>query len=200
MTIGKLVTKNNFFILFILSMMLLVGLVGVVFYHFSSIADFESRLAEKDQTSANLNSTINNLSVQIIDLENQLEQANNAMASLQGNYDDTIQSYIRIITLQASGLLINGAGFSQNANESTQMFFSPLEYAGYIAVNVVSNSSTTYIQVIYDSFGVNFNQQISVGESGVASFPILPGIVEILVGNEEIASSVAGTVTINYVY
>lgn len=180
--------------------MLIVGLVGVILYHFSIVGNLETQLTEKDQNIENLNSTITALNLQLIDLEDQLEQVNGVLISLQSNYQDTIQSYLRIITLQESGYLISGFDFSQGANESTQIFLSPLEYAGFIAVNVESNSTTTFVQVVYDSFGVGFDQKIIVGEDGVASFPILPGDIEIYVGNQESVDGVAGIVTVNYIY
>lgn len=191
---------NIGFIITIFCVMLLVGLVGVILYHFSIVGNLETQLNEKDQNIENLNSTITALNLQIIDLEDQLEQVNSVLISLQSNYQDSIQSYLRIITLQESGYLISGFDFSQTANESTQIFLSPLEYAGFVAVNVESNSTTTFVQVVYDSFGVGFDQKILVGEDGVASFPILPGDVEIYVGNQESTDSVSGTVTVNYIY
>jgi hypothetical protein len=196
----KVVGQNIFIATIIACIVVAVALVGVLAIYLPMVSNLESQITEKDQEALSLNITITNLSLQMINLENQLEQANNAIASLQGNYDEVIQSYLNIIYLQSSGLLLSGQGFSQNANQSAQVFLQPLEYAGYIVINVESNSTTTYAQVIYNSVGVNFNQKITVGENGSASFPVLPGEIEILVGNEESINSVSGIVTANYVY
>jgi TolA-binding protein len=196
----KVIGQNVFIATIIACIVVAVALAGVLAIYLPMVSNLESQLTEKDQELTNLNTTITNLSLQMINLENQLEQANNAIASLRGNYDEVIQSYLNIIYLQSSGLLISGADFSQNANQSAQVFLQPLEYAGFVRIDIESNSTTTYAQVIYNSLGVNFNQKITIGESGSASFPVLPGEIEILVGNEESNNSVSGIVTANYVY
>lgn len=95
---------------------------------------------------------------------------------------------------------MDGAILSQSANQTSQAVFLQLDYAGYVIVYVESNSTSTYAQVIYDAFGVNYNQKITVGENGAAAFPVLPSEVEILIGNEETVDDVSGSVSIDYVY
>ena len=196
----KVVGKNIFIATLIICIAVSIGLVSVLVTYLPVVSSLESQLVEKDQELTNLNTTITNLSLQTIALQEDLDQANAAVALLQGNYQSVIDSYLNIIYLQTSGYLLNQAGFSQNGNETTQVFYSELEYAGYVSVNVESNSTTTYVQVIYDSYGVNFNQKITIGESGSTAFPILPGEVEINIGNEESINGVSCTTTINYVY
>lgn len=196
----KVVGKNIFIATLIICIAVSIGLVSVLVTYLPVVSNLESQLVEKDQELTNLNTTITNLSLQTIALQEDLDQANAAVALLQGNYQSVIDSYLNIIYLQTSGYLLNQAGFSQNGNETTQVFYSELEYAGYVSVNVESNSTTTYVQVIYDSYGVNFNQKITIGESGSTAFPILPGEVEINIGNEESINGVSCTTTINYVY
>lgn len=106
----------------------------------------------------------------------------------------------RIITLQESGYLVNGVSFTQNATLTHQVYNGLLEYTGYVQINAKSNSTTTYVKIIYNSFGTNINQKITIGESGTISFPILPSEVEIVVGNDEIINGVTGIITINYIY
>ncbi|MCW3998299.1 MAG: hypothetical protein NWF10_07005 [Candidatus Bathyarchaeota archaeon] len=199
----KYISKKIFVLVLIVFIVVSIILVGILVTYLPRVSDLETQLSEKDQQIANLNTTISGLNSQIIDLQTDLSQANNEITSLQGlhgNYQTLIDSYISIITLQSSGYLLNGATFSQNANQTSQAVLQLLEYAGYVTIVIESNSTTTYTQVIYNSLGVSFNQKITVGESGSAAFPILPGDVEINIGNEESENIVSGIVTVNYIY
>jgi type II secretory pathway pseudopilin PulG len=199
----KYINKKIFVLVLIVFIVVSIILVGILVTYLPRVSDLETQLSEKDQQIANLNTTISGLNSQIIDLQTDLSQANNEITSLQGlhgNYQTLIDSYISIITLQSSGYLLNGATFSQNANQTSQAVLQLLEYAGYVTIVIESNSTTTYTQVIYNSLGVSFNQKITVGESGSAAFPILPGDVEINIGNEESENIVSGIVTVNYIY
>jgi hypothetical protein len=196
----KVVGKNIFVITLIICIAVSVGLVAMLATYLPTISNLESELIEKDQELTNLNTTITNLSLQMIALEDQITQKNSEITSLRGNYETVLDLQNRIITLQESGYLANGVSFSQNATLTHQVYNGLLEYAGYIQINAQSNSTTTYVKIVYDSFGTNVNQKIIIGESGTISFPILPGEVEIIVGNDESINVVNGIITINYVY
>ena len=118
--------------------------------------------------------------------------------------DSQIEDNLNIIYLNASGALLQPTTFTQDANSSAilPLFTNLLEYSGLVIVDIQSNSNTTYAQVIYDSFGVNFNQNVTVGTSGRAYFPVLPGGLEIKIGNKEPAGSepVNSTVSVLYYY
>lgn len=197
------ISKKIFIITLITCVAVSTILAGILATYLAKTNDLETQLSTNDQQIADLNSTIYSLNSQIINLQTELNQANTQIASLQGlqgNYQTLLDSYLSIITLQSSGYLLNGATFSLNANQSSQVVLEYLEYAGYVNIIIDSNSTTTYIRIIYDSFGVNFDQKIILGEDGSAALPILPGEVEIIMGNEEADNIVAGIVTINYVY
>jgi hypothetical protein len=89
---------------------------------------------------------------------------------------------------------------NQAADANTTIFTNVIYYAGYVSVDVQSNSTTTYVEVIYSSYGVNYDNSVTVGTSGTAAFPVLPGSVEIRVGNTETVDSVNATVTATYYY
>ena len=74
---------------------------------------------------------------------------------------------------------------SQNASTSTQLFQGGINYAGYIVVSAQSTSDTTYVQMLYNNYGVNFDYNVTVGTSGTAYFPVLPGEIEIRIGNTD---------------
>ena len=77
-----------------------------------------------------------------------------------------------------------------------------VEYAGYVTVDVQSTSNTTYAGVVYDSIIVNYDHNVTLGTSGAASFPVLPGNIVVVVGNTDtnISDSVNATVTATYYY
>lgn len=101
--------------------------------------------------------------------------------------DSQIQDNLNIIYMNASGSLLQPTTLTQDANSSTilPLYANLLEYSGVVVVDIESTSNTTYAQVIYNSFGVNFNQNFTAGTSGKTFFPVLPGDLEIRIGNTE---------------
>jgi hypothetical protein len=70
--------------------------------------------------------------------------------------------------------VVNDTTVTQTANNYTSWFFAP-EYAGYVLVDVLSTTPNTYVRLLYNYNGtVNYDNQISVGVSGTADFPVLP--------------------------
>jgi hypothetical protein len=54
--------------------------------------------------------------------------------------------------------------------------------------------------VIYSNYGINYNQQISVGSNGIATFPVMPSSIEVRIGNTDLLNGATETVTITYYY
>jgi hypothetical protein len=105
-----------------------------------------------------------------------------------------------IVNLAKSTTWVNSQTVSQPANSYSNWTVSA-SYAGYVSVCVQSSTTdTTYVRVIYSSHGVNYDNQISVGVSGTAVFPILPASIEIRVGNTDLLNGATETVTITYYY
>ena len=77
-----------------------------------------------------------------------------------------------------------------------------LPYPGYLEVVVHSSTSTnTYVRVRYEAYAVKFDQEIKVGASGTASFPILPSdSVKVYVCNSNLLSGATHTISITYHY
>jgi hypothetical protein len=74
-------------------------------------------------------------------------------------------------------------------------------YAGYISIQVSSNTSSTFANVTYSSHGVNYNTQTNVGISGIAYFPILPSSnITVAVGNGLTNGNATENVTVIYYY
>jgi hypothetical protein len=71
--------------------------------------------------------------------------------------------------------------------------------AGYVTVQVESSSNQTFVQAVYNSFGVDYDEVLMLG-NGTAIFPVLPGAVVLMLGNYETNDMVNGTVTALYYY
>jgi hypothetical protein len=119
-----------------------------------------------------------------------------------GNYTQQLSDNNAILTLSKSAYLVQGLQQTLAANSSTSIWSDNIIYAGYFAVQVTSNSSTTYARVIYalPVSGQNFDYNVTVGTSGTAVFPVLPGTVVFGIGNTELADAVNATVTAVYYY
>jgi hypothetical protein len=66
-----------------------------------------------------------------------------------------------------------------------------------VTVQVQSSSNLTFVEVIYNSFGVAYDNVVTLGNDTVA-FPVLPGTVVIVLGNTEPTDPVSGTATAIY--
>lgn len=182
---------------------LAAGLIGVIVVYMPMVSTLESQIAEKDNTILSLNSQIlslnsqvSSLNSQVLSLQENLNQTNTNIAALQ----QAILSYRSIIYLNESGYLFAARTVTQDANSSTIVYTGAIDYAGYISVGVESNSTTTYVRVAYSYSEVNYDYNMTVGTNGVASFPVLPSQIQIIVGNTESVNATSATVTARYYY
>ena len=97
-------------------------------------------------------------------------------------------------------VIVDHEVINQPAGSCTVWMIS-LPNPGYLEVIVHSSTSTnTYAKVKYTAYGVNFDQEIKIGSSGTASFPILPTKARIYVCNSNLISGASHTVSIKYHY
>ena len=191
--------------LVLICIVLSAGLVGVVAVYLPMVNNLGSQVAEKDTNIAALSSQVASLNSQISSLEDSLDESDLTISTLEEGVEilnSRIQSYLNIIYLNASIYLFSEASVSQNASTSTNVFQYPLEYAGYVAVSVQSTSNTTYVQLLYSYYEVIYDHNVTVATGGAAYFPILPGSVEIRVGNTDVYAGdlLNATVTAIYFY
>jgi hypothetical protein len=190
----------------VICIILAASLVGVIALYQPNSS--QSQLAEKD-------STISSLRAQIAVLQNQLSNTANAstyvnqigylnqqLAALNDQLNATnsdMLSLQSILELQTTGILFDSA-FSQDANTSTTVWNDLLDYAGYVVVQLTASANTTYAEVSYSYQESNFDYNQTLGTSGTALFPVLPGVVIVNIGNvnQTVANNVTATVT--YVY
>ena len=171
----------------------------------SQITEMDNQIVEKDSTISSLNNTLSSLRSQLSSLTNLIA---NYSYSLNQSYSEIdwlnsqISQYRSIIYLNESGYLLQPATqtLTQDANASTEIYNNIIEYAGYVSVAIESNSTTTYVQVVYSSYDVNYDHNVTLGTSGTAAFPVLPGTIVIRVGNTELDDVVTAVVTVLYSY
>lgn len=162
------------------------GLVGVLAIYLPMVDDLNSQIDDKNADIATFTMQIGSLNAQVMSLQNSLDQSNSTIENLQEGVETLnlqIQSYLNLLYLNASTYLFSQTPVSQNASTYTRLFQDAIQYAGYVSVNVQSTSNTTYVQALYSSFRVNYSNNVTVGLAGTAYFPVLPGTIEIRLGN-----------------
>jgi hypothetical protein len=206
------IMNRNAVIALVLVIALLVSLVSVIAIYVPMVNDLNSQIAEQDQEIASLNSQLSAIQVTLGAVAQNLTAKDNQIAALAqqvntiadevaAEYDPIISDYIDILGLRKSGSVIPDYELTQQtAGTSTAIWSDILEYPGYLKVDVESTSNTTYARVTYEVHEFNFDQNITVGESGTAVFAVLPAQIALSVGNTEPVDSVNATVTAIYVY
>jgi hypothetical protein len=205
----KRTVSRNAVIALVLVLALLASLVSVIAIYVPMVSSLQSQITEKDNAIVSLGTQVtgmqnalNQLANNLTDKDNRIADLNTQLTSIAEQYNAALADYNSIITLGKRGYLsgVNSAPFNQEANTSAVIWEGTIEYAGYVIVELQSTSNTTYAKMVYSAYGVNFNQTITVGASGTAAFPVLPGAIEVSLGNTETVSSVTGSVTATYVY
>ena len=165
----------------------------------AQVSTLNAQIAGKDQTIAALN-------LQITSLQNNgtSQSANAAQLATYKNQVDSLQAEIadlsNVLYLNATGVLVNSQAFTQEPYTNVTIWdgSQPLPYAGYVTVQLQSSSNQTYVEVSYNSYGVAYDNVVTLG-NGAASFPVLPSYAVIVLGNNDNVTA-TGTVTALYHY
>jgi hypothetical protein len=181
----------------------------------TALATANSQIAS-DQTQINaVNAQITTLQTELSGNVTALATANSQITTLDATISSdntqiaTLTSQLAtanaIITLSDSTVWVNDQTYTQPAGSYSTVTFSA-SYAGYVNVYIQSSSvAGTWVEVIYSSNGVNYDQAytgsqaINVGNS--IEFPILPSSsITIGIGNGNIFGSATEVATITYNY
>ena len=198
----KVVGRKLAIVLGVVSIILAVGLViALVAYLPASaqVSTLNAQIAEKDQAIAALNLQITSLRNTV----NSLNSSNSNVATLQAEIADLeaqVQSLYNVLYLNATGVLVNSQAFTQEPYTNVTIWdgSQPLQYAGYVTVQIQSSSNLTYVELFYNSLGVVYDNVVTLG-NGTASFPVLPSNAVIVLGNNDNVTA-TGTVTALYHY
>ena len=182
----------------VVCIVLAASLVGVLVVYLPN--NLKAQLNDKENLIASLQTQVENLTSQLSSAntdktadENQITSLNTELTNLTAQ----INSASVIMTMQATQTLVSST--SVTATNFTDAFDKSLPYPGYVVVQATSNSTTAYVQTIYSISGVNYNQNVTVGKTGTAAFPVLPTNVEIRIGSTD-KTAFNATVTITYYY
>ena len=199
-------SKVLVFALIAICVILAGSLVGVIAIY----QPLDSQITAKDNTINDLHATISQLESQLNNSTSNSEPTQvytDQINQLNAELSDLNDSYVAansIAQLQQSGLLYDssasGTSIVQNANSTTNLWNDQLDYAGYVVVQATATANTTYAEAIYSFSGVNFDLNQTTGTSGTAIFPVLPGPVQINIGNinQNDTNSIAVTATYYY--
>jgi predicted PurR-regulated permease PerM len=199
----KVVGRTVAIVLGMVCIVLLAGLVGAIAVYTPMINNSESQIAEKNSTISSLNSTISSLNSQISALNNSLKQSSGDISAKDSQIaalNLQVARLISILNLNVSEVLVYNQFISQDASANTSCWNDVVNFAGYVSVSVQSSTNTTYVEVVYSSYGVNYDGNVTVGTSGTAVFPILPALIDIRVGNTNPVDPANATVTAIYYY
>ena len=165
----------------------------------NQISDLQAQIANltASQQQTNNEGNITNYVLEVAYLNQQLLSMNDTITSLTSDN----AGYNQVLNLQLSGSLYDGT-FTQDANTSTTLTLTTdqLLYAGYVTVAVQATASTTYAEIQYSFGGTSFDYNQTVGTSGTATFAVLPGTVQIIIGNTNQTSTNSVTATATYYY
>ena len=198
----KVVGRTVVIVLGLICVILAAGLVGVLAVYLTgstSASEINRLKAENTGLKGNMTALTN----QYTTLQNSLSQANANLESLRADnadLQDYATSLLNVLNLNASATLIRDQAVQLEAGENVTVFNNFIDYAGYITVQVTSDSNSTFAQVIFSYRNFNFDNTLVVGKSGAVAFPVLPGSVTVNVGNTELTDAVNATVTATYIY
>jgi predicted PurR-regulated permease PerM len=197
----KVVKRTVAIALGIICIVLVAGLVSAIAIYTPQISDLQSQITQKDSTISSLNSQISVLNNSLNQTKTDAASKDSQIAALTQQIQYYDQYYFNIISLNASGILFSNS-IIQYANNYTSIWNDYLDYAGYIIVQVqLATSNTTYAEVVYSTtYGVNYDNNVTLGTGGTAAFPVLPGLVEVRIGNTDTMDLNNATITAVYYY
>jgi hypothetical protein len=182
----KMVSRSVAVALGIICIILVAGLGMVLFIGYSP-------------TSGSLQTTYNDYVSNHHHTDDEYNSLNSQKTSLQNQVNDLTST----LNLGKSTVWVNDQTVNQGAGSYYGWDYGvgSVPYAGYVLVNIQSSTTDkTYVRVIYSSHGVNYDNQIGVGTSGTAVFPVLSSSIEIRVGNSNFINGATETVTVTYYY
>jgi len=183
---------------------LAAALIGVVAVYLSNQTTNAAAIDALKLENANLKGNQTSLIQQVSNLQTSLSQARDEINSKDADIADYNSAYLgllNVLNMNASATILPTTAVPLDAGTNVTVFDTPpLEYAGLVTVQVTSSSNTTYAQVRYAFSGYYFDNVIVVGQSGTAAFAVLPGNVEVIIGNTELSTAVTSNVAVTYIY
>jgi hypothetical protein len=179
----------------ILCVALLAGLVVAVIAYARLDSAYNDKISEFNTYAAN--HSHNNTEYDVFSEANSLLQA---YKMTHTHVDADYDSLTATVNLEREAYWRLNQTISQPPSSYTNWTVTA-SYAGYVSVDVQSSTNNTYVQLIWSSHGISFDQKIVVGTNGTASFPILPASnIDIRIGNSNVFDEATENVTATYYY
>src|SRR5512136_1478145 len=156
----KVVGRTIAIVLGMICIVLSASLVAVLALYLPSAnsnSQLKSEIAEKNDMINSQNTTIVSQSQQIVALQSSLQQATSGNAEEIAYLEDYVSELLNVVYMNASSYLLLNQGVAMVANESVIIWSDYMTYAGYVTVKVQSSSNTTYAQVVYSTYGVDYD-------------------------------------------
>ena len=182
---------------------LAAALIGVVAVYLSNQTTNAAATDALKVENANLKGNQTSLIQQISNLQTSLSQARDEIASKDADIADYNSAYLgllNVLNMNASATILPTTAVPLDAGTNVTLYNNYLDYAGLVTVQATSSSNTTYAQVRYVFSGYYFENVVVVGQSGTAAFAVLPGNVEVIIGNTELSTAVTSNVAVTYIY
>lgn len=199
----KVVGRTVAIVLAVICIVLSAGIVAVL----AAYLPTQNTINSLNAQVSTQNATITTQSQQIAALQSAIAQlsSNRGTGTYTQEDIDALNDYannlLNLLMLNASGLLLQNQAVQLQANDNASVWNDYVDYAGYVVVQVQSSSNTTFANLVYSTaYGVNYNEVVVVGTSGVAAFPVLPGNIDVRIGNTETTNAVTATATAVYYY
>jgi cell division protein FtsL len=207
----KMVNRNTAIALGIICIVMIASLGGVIALYSLAISDRDNTIASKDNQIASLNTQISQLNSNLTHLQNQVASLNTTISSLTSN----LTALQKIANMQDSTILYDKSNPSRLNHSDWTVLAGSLpdgwlegqpvhtDYAGYVKVDIVNSASnSTNVRLWYSFNGFNYDNTMSVGSSGYATFPILPstGRLNIVVANADASSLNIARIIVTYYY
>ncbi len=199
----KVVGRDVAIVLGLVSIILAAALVVVIAIYLTNDAKNAQSITSLKAENTSLKSNQTALIQQISNLQTSLTQAQDQIDSKDADladYNDAYLALLNILNMNVTATLLPTQAVPLDAGANVSVYNGFLDYAGLVTVQVTSSSNTTYAQVRYVFSGNYFDNVIVVGQNGTAAFAVLPGNVEIIVGNTENSTAVTSNVTVMYIY
>ena len=184
-------------------LVLAAALIGVVAIYLSNQTNNAASTDALKVENANLKGNQTSLIQQISNLQTSLSQARDEIASKDADIADYNSAYLalqNVLNMNASAIILPTTAVPLDAGTNVTLYNNFLDYAGLVTVQATSSSNTTYAQVRYAFSGYYFDNVYVVGQSGTAAFAVLPGNVEVIIGNTEPSTAVTSNVAVTYIY
>ena len=182
---------------------LAAALIGVVAVYLSNQTTNAAAIDALKLENANLKGNQTSLIQQVSNLQTSLSQARDEINSKDADiadYNSAYQALLNLLNMNASATILPTTAVPLDAGTNVTLYNNYLDYAGLVTVQATSSSNTTYAQVRYAFSGYYFDNVVVIGQSGTAAFAVLPGNVEVIIGNTEPATAVTSNVAVTYIY